>query len=343
MAIREGKWDCPQCGFKGNRGSEQKCRGCNKVRADEVKFYLEDDAAEVTDEKLLAKAQAGADWICQFCEAINPADGKKCKSCGAERTEKKREVKDILDQPAAPAAPPPKKKSSTGLIVGLVGALALVATCGVCVFGSSEKQTKLDKVSWERTVEVEKFGTVTEEGWKDELPSGARVQSTTSKVHHSNHIQTGTRQVSKQVDEKVQTGTRTVKAGKRDLGNGMFEDITREEPVYEHRSKTVTTDEPVYRDDPVYKDWCRYEIEKWHKDRVERAAGDDLAPSWPAAKLADKEREGKKAETYLAVFKDDKGKTYDWKKAPFDQWKGLEVGRAYKVVIRMGDVEGLAK
>ncbi len=339
MAIREGKWDCPQCGFKGNRGSEQKCRGCSKVRGNEVQFYVDDDAAEVADEAQLAKAAAGADWICQFCDAINPATGKQCRSCGAERTEKKRAQKEILDQPP-PAAPP--KKSRTGLFVGL-GALLAAVVGGWLVCSPSEKVLQLAEVSWERTVEVEAYGTVREEAWKDELPTGARVQSTTSKVHHTNKVQTGTKTVSKTVEEKVQTGTRTVKVGKKDLGNGYFEDITKQEPVYEKRSRTVTEQEPVYREDPVYKDWCTYDIDKWHKARVERAGAKDGSPRWPDTRLAgDKEREGAKTEVYRAVFKDPKGKTYEWKKAPLDAWQKLKVGEGYKVVVKLGDVTGLA-
>jgi hypothetical protein len=343
MTIREGKWDCPQCGCKGNRGSELKCKQCNKIRGNEVKFYVEDDAAEVIDQKKLERALSGADWICQFCDAINPAGGASCKSCHAERTEKKREVKEILDQPASP--PPPKKKSSTMKIVGAVlGGLALMCGAGFFICGSSERQLTLAEVSWERTVEVEKYGTVTEEAWANELPSGARVQSTTSKVHHTDHIQTGTHTVSKDVDEKVQTGTRTVKVGKKDMGNGYFEDITKEEPVYEHRTKTVTREEPVYRDDPVYKDWATYQIEKWHKDRVEKAAGSDTSPAWPELRLtAGKEREGKKVEKYVAVFKDEKGKQWTWKEAPLEKWQGLKVGQGYKVVTKLGEVQGLAE
>ncbi|MBI5544013.1 MAG: hypothetical protein HY901_09010 [Deltaproteobacteria bacterium] len=344
MTIREGKWDCPQCGLKGNRGSEQKCRQCNKVRGDEVRFYLEDEAAEVLDEAQLAKAQAGADWVCQFCEAINPAGGKQCRSCGAERTEKQREVKEILDQPVSPPLPPPKKKG-LGRPAGIVGMLALLLGGGGWLLcAPSERAMSLARVSWERTIEVERYDTVVKEAWRDEVPGGGRVQSATQKVHHVNKVQTGTRAVSKQVEEKVQTGTRTVKVGKKDLGNGYFEDITKEEPVYERRTRTVTEDEPVYRDDPVYKDWCKYEIEEWHRDRTERASAADATPHWPQTRLSGgKEREGKRSEAYLAVFKDEKGKEWEWK-PPFDSWKGLAVGQTYKLdVSRLGGIQGLAK
>ncbi|MGC4113583.1 MAG: hypothetical protein QM765_02740 [Myxococcales bacterium] len=336
--IREGKWDCPQCGFKGNRGSEIKCKQCNKVRGNDVKFYVEDDADEVFDQEKLDKAQAGADWVCQYCDAINPAGNKACKQCHADRTEKKREVKEILDQPAAP--PPPKPKSKKALwIAGLVALMCGGGTCVVCM--PSEKAATLEAMSWERTIEVEKYGTVVKEDWRDEVPSGGRVVSTERRVHHTDKVQTGTKTT--QVSEKVKTGTKTVKVGKKDMGNGYFEDITKEEPVYENRM--VNKEVPVYREDPVYKDWAKYEIEEWHKDRVVRASAADGAPHWPEARLAgDKEREGKKNETYKATFKDEKGKELKWDKVPFDDWKSFKVGQGYKLKVSIaGGIEGLAK
>lgn len=338
--IREGKWDCPQCGFKGNRGSEIKCKQCNKVRGNDVKFYVEDEAAEVVDDEKLKKAQAGADWVCQYCDAINPAENKACKQCHADRTEKKREVKEILDQPAAP--PPPPKKSNAKMLGGIGALVALLCGGGTClVCGTSEKAATLEAMSWERTIEVEKFGTVVKEDWRDQVPSAGRVVSTERKLHHTDKIQTGTKTV--QVSEKVQTGTKTVKVGKKDLGNGYFEDITKEEPVYENRM--VSKEVPEYRDDPVYKDWAKYEIEEWHKDRVVRASAADNAPRWPEARLAgDKEREGKKVELYKATFKDEKGKELKWDKVPFEDWKDLKVGQGYKLKVSMASgVEGLVK
>jgi zinc finger protein len=74
VAIREGAWDCPHCGRKGNRGPEKYCGGCGAPRGEDVPFYLPDDAPEVVEAEKLKRAQAGPDWTCPFCEADNPAD-----------------------------------------------------------------------------------------------------------------------------------------------------------------------------------------------------------------------------------------------------------------------------
>src|SRR3954462_13621467 len=106
MAIREGKWRCPYCSTV-NRGRDMACSGCGATRDEDVKFFLEEAAPEVTDEKLLAQARAGADWLCQFCETSNPPAATHCLHCGAERgTSPSRPVQEIRDG-ALPATPPP--------------------------------------------------------------------------------------------------------------------------------------------------------------------------------------------------------------------------------------------
>ena len=342
MAIREGKWDCPACDTKGNRGSDLKCKVCNKQRADDVEFYLEEDADEVRDEKALAAARAGADWLCEFCNASNQATLAQCKSCGSPRGEKKREEKLILDAAAAAKAapPPPPKPSGGGKLKWGVGALLLLGTCAM-LFRPSERELKVEKVSWERTVDVEKLATVTESGWEEELPSGARVLSRERKFHHNDRVQTGTKEVVSTVDEQVKTGMKKVKVGKKNKGNGFFEDVYKDEPIYQTKKKTVRENVPVYREDPVMKDYCRYEVDKWVKDRTAKNSGVDKNPQWPPLELTRGLREGKKEETFLAVFSDG-SKTYEWK-APQAKWQKLEVGRGYKLKLRMGSVEDLAE
>jgi hypothetical protein len=84
MAIREGKWRCPYCSIV-NRGASMACPGCGASRDEDVAFFLEDDAPEVTDEALLARARAGADWRCRFCGASYPPALERCGNCGAEQ------------------------------------------------------------------------------------------------------------------------------------------------------------------------------------------------------------------------------------------------------------------
>ena len=84
MADREGLWDCPSCGHAGIPGFDLVCPNCGKSRG-EVKFYLPDNARVLTSPDEIARAHAGADWVCRHCDAAVPATKTICPQCGAER------------------------------------------------------------------------------------------------------------------------------------------------------------------------------------------------------------------------------------------------------------------
>src|SRR5437867_1686028 len=103
MAIREGKWRCPYCAV-ANRGAAMACTGCGATRDKDVTFFLEDDAEEVTD-ALIARARAGADWLCTFCGASNPPERDHCRNCGAQKgTAPSRPVREVAGANPAPVA-----------------------------------------------------------------------------------------------------------------------------------------------------------------------------------------------------------------------------------------------
>jgi hypothetical protein len=93
MAIREGRWDCPGCGHKGNRGGSLTCGGCGTSRPYGVRFYLPSNEPAVTDPEELRQANAGPDWICRLCASSNRALHAECSRCGAHRS------RDSLVQP----------------------------------------------------------------------------------------------------------------------------------------------------------------------------------------------------------------------------------------------------
>src|SRR4051812_5596642 len=338
MAIREGAWDCPACGRKGNRGPEKFCGGCGRPRGPDVKFYLPDDAPEVTDAEALRRAEAGADWICPYCAADNPVSNSFCSGCGAPRDgAKTREVVEhplnetpaAAPQPLAAPAQGGRSRWKKGCGLGCLGLLAIVA---LLIFLGRPKSTTLTVTGhhWVRSIAVEVQKPVTEQAWDGEVPSGARILGSSREVHHVDHIQTGTRTRTRTVTERVRTGTERVKTGTRDLGNGYFQDVYEDRPVYQNRSHEETYQEPVYRDQPVYSRRIRYEIERWVRDRQAKAEGRDLSPAWPVTGLGSKQRESGRQEFYEVFFKDSDGKPAHYL-APNEQaWRRFEEGRGYK-------------
>ncbi|HVR98378.1 MAG TPA: zinc finger protein [Thermoanaerobaculia bacterium] len=310
MAIREGKWRCPYCATV-NAGRDLVCSGCGATRDEDVTFFLEDEAAEVTDAALLKTAQAGADWVCQFCDTSNRPDQTHCANCGAEKgTSPSRPVKEVPTTPAAPTPEPQPSKSRKGCGKWLLGIvlllILLVGTCSYFSFRKTDEPVTVTGFEWQRTIEVEELRTVRESAWEGEVPRGARILSSSREVHHN---------------EREQVGTERVKTGTRDLGNGFFED------VYEDR--------PVYEESPVYRDKVTYEVERWVTDRTEKATGRDRSPGWPAVSLDANEREGERSEGYFVLLQGDE-ETYRMP-MPLQRWSGLSDGESFTATVQGGD------
>ncbi|HWK90536.1 MAG TPA: hypothetical protein VNP72_11175 [Longimicrobium sp.] len=351
MAIREGRWDCPTCGTVGLLGRQLNCTSCGDPRPEGVRFYLPEDAPEVTDASRLAAARAGADWLCEHCGASARALQPHCPGCGAERggsavhqardydldgiprsadDEPEEEVRPL----AAVSAPARPRRGFRKRWV------AIAAAVGGMVWWNQPKDVEAVVAGreWERAVEVQEYRTVREEGW--DVPTGGRRLRSFRAVRDYrrvlDHYETRTRQVS----DRVQVGTRSYTCGSRDLGNGNFEDRTCTEPEYETRYRTETYEEPVYRREPIYDTRYAYEIERWLPDDTARAAGQGARePAWPEVKFGAKEREGARIERYVLELEDSEGNTYETE-VPLTQFTRYTSGAPIKLrVQRSGKVE----
>jgi len=355
--IREGRWDCASCGTKGNLGRDTDCPNCGKPRGPNVEFYLPSNAPKVTDEKSLKEAKAGPDWYCEHCGASSRASQITCDNCGAPKGDSQNNrVGDYI--------PPPKKEPTrtkqidpdsysyastrdqdnsdeekeidsiprsnrrkTVITVILIASVALLSILVYAFFKTKNVPLTLDRVTWEREIEIEKYKTVIEEGW--DVPTGGRVIKSERKIRDYkkvlDHYDT------KSKTERVQTGTETEEynCGQKDLGNGFFEDKICERQVPVYTDKQVEYQEPVYREEPIYDDWYKYEIERWKPERTLNTAGVNLKPYWPEVKLAEKERQGKSDQKYMAYFHDSKkNKTYELK-MDLVQWQKLQLNGIY--------------
>lgn len=347
MAIREGAWDCPHCGNKRNRGPEKHCPACGSARGPEVKFYLPDDAPVVTDRVSLARAKAGPDWSCQYCDTDNPHSYAFCSSCGA--SSEGAPPRGVVEHRFKVEPPPEsrrkelrqkgrKGKRKTGccagcaavFFVGFFGFLLLSLFIG----GPKKDTIVVEGHRWERAIEIQTLVTETQTAWEGEVPQGARILSRQREIHHHDRVQIGTETKSRNRTERVQIGTEKVKVGVRDLGNGYFEDIFEDRPVYEERTVRETYEDPVYREDPVYKIRLKYEIDQWKRAREKVLSGGiDQEPVWPDVKLGPREREGRRRELYEVLFRDSDGRPRYYRASGKDSWQDFDVGARFRAEI----------
>jgi hypothetical protein len=325
MAIREGRWDCPSCGRRGVLGRDLACPGCGDVRPEGIRFYLPEDAPEVFEHDRLAEARSGPDWICDYCEASNRAGRTHCERCGAERDSARQQQVRLVPsyKKIADAAVRRSRAASVRLTrVPMIALVLLSVVASLLVWGcvrTYEVEAVVSGVQWERTLRIEELRTEREEDWS--VPPGGRLLGSRQAVHHHDqvldHYETRTRTVS------VPAGTRQVRSGSRDLGNGYFEDVYTTETVYE--TKQETYQEPVYRSVPVYATKYEYEIDRWRFLRDVTARGRDFRPHWPSYRPAAKEREAGRTETYTVEFR--AGDESYVRKVPPDQFAGHRPGR----------------
>ena len=222
----------------------------------------------------------------------------------------------------------------------ILGGLAVILLIlgGIWLFKPKVETVTVDNVYWERSIEVERYQTVDESDWY--LPEGARLHETRSEIYTYkqvlDHYEHKSRQVSKQRLDHYETKV----VGHRDLGNGYFEEITEQVPVYETYYETEYYDEPVYRSDPIFKTKYYYEIDKWLHDRNLITSGCDKNPKWAdTSKLKSNERPATKKEDYTITYTNKKGKQKTVS-LPYSQWNDLMVGDEVTIKVTIfGDAE----
>jgi hypothetical protein len=329
MAVYVGKWDCDYCGNVGNLGPHTHCSQCGGARPADVVFYMPRGVdAEVTDAEELAAAKAGADWVCVYCNNSNRNGYEACVSCGGLKYSSKKdlEVKEFLEN-AVPRSSEPAKKMTTeakpkskrkGFVTKILAVLTVVAG----YFGldqiTSTIEVPVTSIEWVRSIEIEEFKSVKEVAWT--LPKEGKLIRSFEAVHHYDKKIVGYETRTRTVKEAV--GSEEYVCGKRDLGNGYFEDKYCTRTVYESRNEQY--EDPIYKKFPVNKTKYEYEIYRWKPYKKYETKGADKLPKWPTLpdfinKKSQKFRIKSEKQAYYFAIKDNKDKIR-WYKSDFDYW-----------------------
>ena len=333
--IVVGCWDCDYCGADRISGEIKICPHCGKPRGKDITFYMAGPKNYVTDPDKINK---NPDWLCPYCNTLNPDDNKFCSACGAAREEseanyfenkekekERKEQQEALKPKEQDTSSRSAARSRLPLFIGLFAALALL----VFLLMPKTKGLHVDAKSWERSVKVERYQEVQDSSW--DLPDGAWNISSREEVYTYNHIldhyETRTREVSEQVLDGYDTEVEY-----RDLGNGYYEEIEHQVPRYRTEYHTETYEEPVYVDVPVFAKKYYYSIMKWLYDRDEVTSGTDTEPYYAELALSDTERESGRSEQYWILSGD---KRY---RISYDLWQQIKTGSDIKATVGGGEI-----
>lgn len=354
--LIQGYWDCTYCGHKAIKADVEntKCPTCGKMRGEGVRFYLI-DKNEVANKETVEKAGKSANWVCEYCNGYNYTSDSTCKHCGSDRRESKEDYfssqrkiqnkQELNKGSTAPVRDFPSEihnirekshknrtKLMTWAIITLVAALVIGGLTWLLI--PKTQQVTVTELSWERSIAVEELKTFNESDWS--LPAEARLTRSATEFSHYDKVLDHYETVSEQVQKQRISGYETVVTGHRDLGNGLFEEITEQRAVYETYWETETKQQPVYRDEPVYRTKYYYEIDRWTHTRNVVTSGKNKDVYWGDVELADKERLGKRSEWYKAVAINKKGKqnTYNFE---YSEWMRLEADRSYMLKVSIGN------
>ena len=356
--LIEGLWDCPYCSAKGIGGSKRECPNCGKPRGEETRFYMPNEITYVSEEEA-EKINRNPNWLCDFCGSLNSDSDKTCKSCGSTRTSENKDYfsmknkaedsdsdddSDFLDENSLNNSEERKSFNFEDMAKTesffdnvkeffkdkwkffLIGSLAIAFVIGIIfLLIPKTKEVTITGFEWERSISIERYQTVDESGWN--LPSGGRLKYTREEIYKYedvlDHYETKSRTVTKQ---RI-SGYEEYVIGHRDLGNGCFEEITGQRPVYETYTETEYYQEPVYKQVPIYKTKYYYEIDKWLYDRSLRSFGTDRQPYWESTdSLTSKERESGRTEKYYIIgFDRNNNEKKEKISLPFDTWNKLNL------------------
>ena len=326
-------WECSYCKTQ-NPGPIKTCTSCGAPQPDDVEFLRVDEEKFnfIKDEALIRMAQAGPDIHCPYCGTRNPAGAELCSNCGGEINIKGKVVRDTgkevrtvseaeqepqeipMPKPSVTQISTPRKKPGRMVkILGALGILAVIAGCIILLMlflKTDTVEATVTKGAWERSVAIEAFRTVTDNGWWDEIPDSADIQSCTQRYRYTS-------------DSPEPNATEVCSDPiVEDTGTGIGEVV--QECVYE-----------------VYDDYCDYTYMNWVVVSTAIERGEDWNPVWPEPNLNADQQLGTTSESYTIVFTGD-GETYTYTTSDPETYMMAQPGTFWELSVnQLGGIQSI--
>ena len=260
---------------------------------------MEGKEEKVEDKTLADKFKAGADWLCSFCETLNSVTDNNCLSCGATQESSKKNYFEVQKEKELKAAkkveqtkPMSETKKPFNWKKFSIWAVAILGSCiGTLYFlGKTHNVTfQVVEVAWERTIPVNRYTTIQQTDWEDELKGDDIVKiKSNQEIRSYEDRQVGTKTESYTESEQYRTGSRReCSTSYQSTGSGASKKVTScdDVPTYSSRTVRKTREVPVYKKFPIYGTKVIYTANLYTPLREDTLRGRDNEPRWPDVKL----------------------------------------------------------
>lgn len=342
------QWTCPACGHK-NPGTAEKCASCQAPQPEDVQFEQPAQEKLIQDQRLIQRAQAGADIHCPYCGTRNPATATTCSQCGGDLAEgaarthgkalgahRRRAVPDVACEfcgtlnpanaltcsncgaamPSAqtkrPSARPHaiSRPQGKGMSPVLIGIL-VVGCIGLAALAFLFSRTN-DVIGRVESVEWERTITVEQLGpanREDWLDEIPSDASVGVCTDRVHHTQSSPAAGATEICGTPYT---------LDTGTGIGEVV--QDCEYQ-----------------VYDNWCEYTVMEWQTADEIVTQGSDYNPLWPQLNLSQDQRQGERVESYRVIFDSD-GETYSYGTSNFDRYRTFQIGSEWVLQVNTFNV-----
>lgn len=333
------EWECPNCGTL-NVGTAEQCTNCQAPQPEDVTFQQTAVKQDVTDQKLIQRAQTGADVHCPYCGTRNPATAEQCSNCLGDLSDATARAKGrVLGQPPPKQAsditceycssdnpasakhcyncgatlprpkrtPPPRthkqplKAKNTSMNPIIIGiAVLALLCCGLFAFLSMRTE---DVVGTVRSLSWERKILVETIGEAQYDDWQDEIPSSALTVGSCTERVRYTQDTPTNNSREVCGDPYTV-----DTGTGIGEIV--QDCVYE-----------------VYDDWCTYTVEEWVSAPALTSSGAGYSAFWPEDNITSRTdtREAGTEEVYKVEFSTD-GERYTYTTSNFNEYQTFSEG-----------------
>jgi len=283
--AKSGKnWECSYC-HSVNLDNSQRCQGCHADRSEEIDgaFRVEDVTEKVKNYTIVDANSTSDRTQNNTQESANSTPDKNYydtrENSSKKRVKKPESTKQVMQticveseqkQGLFAAAVFKRRPSKEQWIAIGVIALVLIVS-GLVYMTKCSYPGTLDSFYWERSVEVQIYKTLRDDGW--DHPHDAYNINSYSKFHHNEPIYE-TQMVSEQ--ESYTVTTYVSETTYESQGNGSTRAVTRQVPQHETKYRTVTKPKQVkVGDKPIYRTYYEYNVNRWvYHDRLHSSGRD---------------------------------------------------------------------